>query len=219
MAALPVSESRISSSKRISTVRKNAALAFIERIDSTWKGHETFALWLVERLRPKTVVDLGFDRGLSTVAFAYKNKGHVFGIDWFDNANYSRKCFALDSAFQTISNALRFQYAKNIHLIVGPFQEIAQKWNRKIDILHIDGVHSYMSTKQHYDNWSRFLSEEGVILIHDVLSFPNETGRFFRELDLFKVIFPHAQGLGVACRNGELIEEIKKRFSLGVIKE
>lgn len=197
--------------KRFS-VRKNNALAFIDGIESTWKGHELFALWLVQRLRPKTVVDLGFDQGLSTVAFAYRNRGHVFGIDWFDEGDYAAKCFALDSAFCTIGDAIRFHYAKNIHLIIGPFKEIAKTWSRSIDILHIDGAHGYMSAKHHYDNWSRYLNASGVILVHDVAAFPQETGRFFDQLPLYKIRFSHAAGLGVASSNGALIEEIGKTF-------
>lgn len=195
-------------------VRKNSALAFIDSIDSSWKGHEEFALWLVQQMRPKTVVNLGFDRGLSTIAFSYRNRGHVFGIDWFDEGNYAAKCFALDSAFSNVSNAIRFHYAKNIHLIVGPFRDVLKTWSRKIDILHIDWAHTYYSAKQHFDLWSPFLAENGVILVHDVCDFPDETGRFFNELPLHKLIFPHAHGLGVAAPNSSLIEAIKTHFSL-----
>jgi predicted O-methyltransferase YrrM len=200
--------------KKRYSVRKNTALAFIDQIDSTWKGHESFIFWLVQKIRPKTTVDLGFDRGLSTIALAYRNRGHVYGIDWFGEGNYAAKCFAFDSAFKNISNALRFNYVKNIHLIVGPFRDVSKTWNRKIDLLHIDWAHSYASAKQHYDNWSRYLSFDGVVMVHDVLSYPNETGRFFRELPQHKAIFPHSHGLGVASHNRALIEEIKNTFHI-----
>jgi predicted O-methyltransferase YrrM len=200
------------SKKRRPVVRKSSALAFINSIESTWKGHQQFALWLIQHLKPKTTVDLGFDRGLSTIAFGHQNRGQVFGIDWFDESNYITKCFALDAAYRNISDALRFHYAKNIHLIVGPFKEIARTWRRKIDLLHIDWSHSYVLTKQHYENWSRYLNTDGVVLIHDVVAYPNETGRFFDELPMHKFLFPHAQGLGVASTNEALIAEIKTQF-------
>jgi hypothetical protein len=78
--------------------------------------------------------------------------------------------------------------------------------------LHIDWAHTYQSVKQHYDNWSRYLKEDGVILIHDVLAYPDETGRFFNELPFHKVIFPYAQGLGVASGNEDLMAKIKQKF-------
>lgn len=195
--------------KRISL---DHALEFIDGIESTWRGHEAFAMWLVQTLHPKTIVDLGFDRGLSTIAFAYKNRGHVFGIDWFEEGNYAMKSFALDIAFSNISNAIRFNYAKNIHLIIGPFRDVSKKWTRKIDILHIDWAHTYQTAKHHFDNWVPFLKAEGVILFHDVMAYPEETGKFFRSLPHKKVLFPHSQGLGVATTNEILIEQIKEQF-------
>ncbi len=192
--------------------QKDPALEFLRSIDSTWKGHEAFAIWLVQTLHPKTVVDLGFDRGLSTIAFAYRNRGNVFGIDWFEEGNYALKSFALDAAFSNISNAIRFNYAKNIHLIIGPFPDVSKKWKRSIDILNIDWAHTYNSAKQHYQNWSQYLKEDGVVLFHDVTAFPEQTGRFFKELPMTKLIFPHSQGLGIATTNLALLEKIEKSF-------
>lgn len=189
---------------------------FLNSIESTWKGHQKFVCWLVQMLKPKTVVDIGFDRGLSTIAFAYRNKGQVFGIEWFEEGNYVAKCLALDSAFHNISHAIRLCHTKNIHLIVGPFQDIAKKWVRKIDILHIDWAHSYRTAKKHYENWKRFMKDDGVILVHNVTAYPKETGQFFQELPMEKFIFPHAQGLGVACSKAEVIDEIRKTFLVAV---
>lgn len=194
--------------------KSNSFFTFLENIESSSKGHQRFICWLVQFLKPTTIVDLGFDRGLSTIAFAYRNKGHVYGIEWFEEGNYATKCFALDSAFRNISQAIRLRYVKNIHLIVGPFQDIAKKWVRKIDILHIDGAHRYESAKKHYQNWRPFMKEEGVILLHNVSSYPDEMGRFFHELPMHRFIFPHAQGLGIASRNEKVIQEIKKTFAL-----
>lgn len=186
------------------------ALTFIDSIESTWKGHERFAMWLVHRLYPKTIVDIGFDRGLSTLAFAYRNRGQVFGIDWFEEGQYAEKSFALDTAFQNISNAIRYNYAKNIHLIIGPFSYVSKNWKRKIDILHIDWAHSYRSAREHFLNWSQFLKADSVILMHDVLAFPEGTGRAFEELPFPKLILPNTTGLGVACANTELLNEIRE---------
>ncbi len=186
------------------------ALHFIDSIESTWKGHEQFAMWLVHRLRPNTIVDLGFDRGLSTIAFAYRNRGHVFGIDWFEDGNYAPKSYALDSAFRNISNAIRFNYVKNIHLIIGPFSYVLKNWRRRIDILHIDWAHSYRSAKQHYLNWSPFLKNDAIVLMHDVLAYPEGVGRAFQEIPFPKIVLPHNFGLGIASSNVQLLEEIRR---------
>jgi predicted O-methyltransferase YrrM len=193
-----------------SKAQKCHALEFIDSIESTWKGHESFAMWLVHRIQPKVTVDLGFDRGLSTIAFAYKNKGHVYGIDWFEEGLYSEKCFALDAAFSNIADAIRFNYVKNIHLIIGPFKDVSKTWNKKIDLLHIDWAHSYGALSLHYENWKKYLRENSVLLIHDVVSHPTQVGRFFNELPYPKYLFPHANGLGVVSSDEILIEEIRQ---------
>lgn len=79
-------------------LKKTPAIQFIQSIPSTWKGHELFAIWIVKTLKPKVVVDLGFDMGLSTIALAHRNRGDTFGIDWVEQ-NFSRKKVSLDSAF------------------------------------------------------------------------------------------------------------------------
>ena len=197
------------------TVPIDRALAFLDTIESTWKGHEPFAMWLVQKVHPRTIVDLGFDRGLSTLVFAYKNnRGHVFGIDWFEEGNYAAKSFALDSAFRNISTAIRFNFAKNIHLIIGPFRDVSKKWTRKIDILHIDWAHTYTMVKQHYTNWIRYLKPGGIVLIHDVTAYPEEVGRFFEELALPKFLFPNASGLGVVSEDASLIASIREHWKV-----
>lgn len=199
--------------KKITTDLLNAsARAFIDSIESSWKGHEVFAMWLTQQLQPKTIVDLGFDRGLSTLAFAYQSQAEVYGIDWFEDGNYASKSFALDSAFRNIANAIRFNYMKNIHLVIGPFRDVCKTWKRPIDILHIDWAHTYKAVYQHHENWSRFLKPNGLLLIHDVEAFPSEVGRFFRGLPHFKLLFPEAHGLGIATYNERLIQKIISCF-------
>ncbi len=194
--------------------KKSRALAFIDSIESTWKGQELFAMWLVQKIRPQTVVDLGFHRGLSTIAFAFKNSGHVFGIDWFEEGDYTQKSLILDTAFQNISRAIQSDFIKNIHLIIGPFYDVSRNWNRKIDILHIDLAPTYHAVKCHYDHWSGYMRKDSVLLIHDINRYPGEVGRFFEELTLPKVFIPHGGGMGVASTDEALIEEIKTLFVL-----
>ena len=43
---------------------------WIEEISSAVKGHRVFFEWLVEHMRPTTIVELGVDRGYSTFVFA-----------------------------------------------------------------------------------------------------------------------------------------------------
>jgi hypothetical protein len=68
---------------------------WIEEISSAVRGHRVFMEWLVEYMKPKTIVELGVDRGYSTFVFAEalakNNKDSslniistVYGIDCFE---------------------------------------------------------------------------------------------------------------------------------------
>lgn len=57
-------------------------------IKSAWKGHELFAVWLVKKLKPLVIVDLGIDYGFSTFVFVIPGIGKVYGIDHFKETRY-----------------------------------------------------------------------------------------------------------------------------------
>ena len=94
------------------------------------------------------------------------------------------------------------------------FDVTAKTWDKKIDLLHIDGLHDYKNCKNDCDTWAPLVKEDGVILFHDTISNPNGVGIFFSQLEVPKVNFTNSAGLGVASNDAELIEEIKKTFKL-----
>lgn len=184
-----------------------------ESIQTAWRGHEAFADVLVRAMRPKVVVDLGVDYGFSTIAFARPNIGMVFAVDHFIGDLQTGERNSLEQ-FQ---ENLRDSGVTNVRTIMSDFDEAAKAWKETlqfgaveqegrirawpIDILHIDGEHSYASTRHNFETWSPFVRSGGVVLMHDVNSFPNDTGRAFNEIDWPKFKFEHAGGLGVLCRS------------------
>lgn len=191
---------------------KDDAYLFLKKIKSSWKGYEDFAIWLVEEMRPEVTVDLGFDVGLSTCAFALPGIGKVYGIDWFDEVNFSEKTKALDAAHKNLAEISQKRNLKNIHIIIGSYLEVAKNWKEPIDILHIDWVFSYDLIKTVYQNWSKFLREKGVILIHDIEKNGATIGKFFASLSLPKLGFTQNNGLGVITKDEALLKKIHKRW-------
>jgi len=52
-------------------------------------------------------------------------------------------------------------------LIKNYSHEVVKEWNKKIDLLFIDGGHLYEDVKRDFEQWSRFLTPDGRILLHD----------------------------------------------------
>ena len=59
----------------------------------------------------------------------------------------------------------------NITFIKGYFDDVVKTWEKPIDILHIDGLHTYVETlaQNDFEKWSPLLKEYGVILMHDTM--------------------------------------------------
>ena len=158
------------------------------------------------------------DYGHSTFAFASEGIGNVYGIDSFEGDEYAG--YRDDSVYNLVLNKQEKLHLKdNVTFIKSYFDDVAKTWDKKIDILHIDGDHSYESVKNDFETWSKFVNEDGVILLHDTCVENingNEYGvkRFFEEIDLPKCTFTHTFGLGVVSKNQKLIEMIQNNIDL-----
>ena len=179
----------------------------IQNIISAWKGHEFFADWLVKYTNPNTIVDLGVDFGFSTFAFAIPEIGHVYAIDCFEGDHMTGTRNTEDSVRQFIAD----HSFNNITVIKGFFSDVAKSWSQPIDILHIDGLHTYEAVKNDFVTWTPFVNSNGIILMHDVCVFQGVRS-FYNEIALPKAFFPHSCGLGIASQNQNLIEIIVSSF-------
>jgi hypothetical protein len=181
-------------------------IKYIEKLlrhDSAWKGHGLLAMKLVESFNPKVIVDLGVDYGFSTFCLGYPKIGKVYGIDWFLGDDHAglRETYSL---VKLLHEDLEKEFGPlDIKFIKSDFAEAAKTWNKKIDILHIDGFHSYEAVKTDYENWVGFCNKDALILFHDVESFPETVGKFFNELSGYKLINPGSAGLGILTKSEE----------------
>jgi predicted O-methyltransferase YrrM len=180
----------------------------IEQLTSVWKGHREFSQWLINEVQPKVIVDLGVDYGYSTFCFAYPQIGHVYGIDHFDGDVHTG--FHPD-AEKVVRQVISENEINNITIIKERFEVAVQTWDKPIDILHIDGIHTYFNILDMYEEWKKFLHEKSVILMHDVSSYEGAYNAY-AELEYEKLAFPHSAGLGVLTKDVSLINKIKSRY-------
>jgi glycosyltransferase involved in cell wall biosynthesis/predicted O-methyltransferase YrrM len=198
--------------KQVNVMNRANREKVIDGILSSWKPQSIIAHWLVNELKANTIVDLGVDYGYSTFTFALPEVGTVYGIDNFkpdphtgSHPDQKEKLFA----------ALKQLDLKNVEIVEGNFSEVAQIWEKPIDILHIDGYHAYESVKENFENWSKFLTENGVVLFHNTKVVRETFGvnKFFKELNWPKLNLKSGYGLGIATKNTKLLELISAKFS------
>ena len=169
-----------------------------------WVGHIPFAFWLVKVLRPRQLVELGTHRGNSYCAMCQSLA--AFGID--------ARAHAVDTwqgdvhmAFESgLLDELRAhhdpRYAAFSDLMQMSFDEARSAFlDGSIDLLHIDGTHTYDAVRHDLETWLPKMSDRGVILFHDTIVRDSGFGvwRLWDELILRypSFSFHHSFGLGV----------------------
>lgn len=170
-----------------------------------WTGHIPFASWLIEQAKPKLFVELGTHSGNSYFAFcqavAHNNLSTTcYAVDTWqgdDHAGYYG-----DSVFQMVSNHNREFYERFSFLMRMTFDEALPCFsNGSIDILHIDGLHTYEAVKHDFYSWLPKMSPRGIVLLHDINVREKEFGvwKLWEELRFRyrEISFLHSHGLGV----------------------
>ena len=169
-----------------------------------WHGHMPFAFFLVEMLQPSRIVELGTWKGdsyccLCQAVEASGVRAHATAIDtWTGDAvgGYGPDVLAELRAYH------EQRYARFSELWAMTFDEARDEVeDGSIDLLHIDGNHSYEAVRHDFESWLPKMSDRGVVLMHDT----NARGDGYEVWRLWEEVaatypsfeFSHSFGLGV----------------------
>jgi SAM-dependent methyltransferase/glycosyltransferase involved in cell wall biosynthesis len=182
---------------------------------SAWTIHTTFALFVVSILKPKLFVELGVHTGYSYNAFCravkeLKTGTRCYGIDtWIGDKHAG--LYGEDVYQQLLEYQLK-EYSEFSHLLRMAFDEgLTYFSNQGIDLLHIDGLHTYEAVKHDFEEWLPKMSDKGVILVHDTMVRERDFGvwRLWEEIASRypSFNFTHGCGLGIVAVGSDVSKE------------
>jgi Methyltransferase domain/Glycosyl transferase family 2 len=176
---------------------------------TAWSGHVPFLFVLFKMMRPKSYVELGVHYGASliaagTAARAYQIPMKIWGIDSWEGDDHSG-LYQGDGIFTELAKFVDKQFG-NIELMRCLFDKANSRFaDESIDVLHIDGLHSYEAVKHDFDEWLPKVSADGVILLHDTAVKERDFGvyKFWSELEKQYSTFHffHSHGLGAVFKD------------------
>jgi hypothetical protein len=190
---------------------------------SAWCENIPLAFWLVKVLKPNVIVELG-----SYLAVSYMSICQT--VSTFE---LPTKCYAVDTwkgdkqtgfyetqVFNQVKDYNDANYSSFSTLLRTTFDEARTQFEKgSIDLLHIDGYHTYEAVKHDFETWKEAVSERGVVIFHDVNVFNEEqkfgVWRFWKEIcnDYPNFTFPVGPGLGILGTGKNIPDQLKYLFS------
>jgi hypothetical protein len=175
-------------------------------VQSAWIGHIPFAFWIIDALRPRSVVELGTYNGCSYSAFLQAisvlgSSASCYAVDtWKGDAHAG---YYGEEVYQDLLAYHDARYGGFSRLLRMSFDEALTYFSDgSIDLLHIDGLHTYEAVSHDLRTWLPKASKRGLILMHDINVRERGFGvwRAWEEVSAKypSFAFLHCHGLGVA---------------------
>src|SRR5262249_45414617 len=135
--------------------------------DSAWMLHS-----MARSLKPDVCVEIGSARGRSAcfigLALAQNGRGKLFAIDPHTQTDWNDT--QSDETLPIMQAHLEsLDLTPYVEIVRKTSGEAAENWNRKIDLLFIDGDHSYEGVRRDWDLFSPHVSPFGVVVFHDTI--------------------------------------------------
>jgi predicted O-methyltransferase YrrM len=176
---------------------------FPELDKSAWQGLQPLAYQIVLRYRPKVIVELGTHMGLSALAMGLALKelgegGQLFAVDCWEGDPHAGHFD--DEVYQTF---LKRRNELGLESTIVPlkmfFDEARDKVATPIDLLHIDGLHTWEAVTHDWETFGPLVRPGGLVFFHDVNTFYPEVAKFWSEMrkawECHTV--PYSNGLGI----------------------
>lgn len=197
------------------------AIVFSQPIRSAWPPswltHIPFAFWIVDALKPAVFVELGTHSGNSYASFAQAVQTLELGTACYavDTWQGDKQAGFYDETVFTDWSAFHDRHFGGFsRLVRSTFDDARATFaDRSIDLLHIDGLHTYDAISHDFESWLPKLSARGLVLLHDINVREGDFGAW-RLWDEIQARYPtfaflHGHGLGIVAVGTELPPDVR----------
>lgn len=121
-----------------------------------WPQSIAFLRWLSATLPPDAVlVNIGAYMESSTISVLHDRPDmYAFSID-------------TEACQVGLDNLAHFGVADRVVRVLGKSQDVGRHWRWPVDMLYIDGDHSYEACRADVDVWLPWLKSGGIVAFHD----------------------------------------------------
>lgn len=188
-----------------------------------WCGHIPFVSWLVEEMKPGTIVELGTHSGNSYFsicqAVLQNNTGSkCYAVDTWQGDEHAG--MYSESVYTDVRTWNQQFYSAFSNLLRMTFDQASVYFAEKtINLLHIDGLHTYEAVKNDFETWLPKLADDAIVLFHDTNVREREFGvwKLWEELQVQypNFEFHHSHGLGVLFVGNNSHKIYERLISMG----
>jgi predicted O-methyltransferase YrrM len=176
---------------------------FPELKESAWRGLASLGYEIIRHYRPAVVVELGTYVGQSALAMglALRNVGEggrIYAVDtWLgdeQNGYYAGQVYQV-----FLDRVSKLGLDSVIVPLRMTFDEARQNVPRAIDLLHIDGLHTWEAVTHDWETYVPLVRPGGLVMFHDVNTWYPDMRRFWRSMAkrYEGYLIPYSHGLGV----------------------
>lgn len=194
---------------------------------NAWVGHLPFAAWIMQEVSPSLFVELGTHTSNSYFSFCqavseFHLNTHCYAVDTWHSDIQAGEYDEL--IFDTVNQYNKIHYEAFSKLLRLTFDQALTCFDDgSIDLLHLDGLHTYEAVRHDFELWLPKLSPGAVILIHDTSVHDRDFGvhQLWHEIEeryQYSIHLAYSNGLGIMqldnVDNDRILDFLRPNFTL-----